>query len=465
MTVAQRSPDAFEFSVPVVIVGAGGCGMTAALAARDAGVEVLILERDRKALGTTSMSTGLIPAAGTPEQREQGIEDSPELFASDIQEKAEHGADLVVVERITRESAETIAWLQNSHGLPLTLVDGFLYPGHSVRRMFGMPNRSGEQLMAALTAAVASAGADLLTEATVRTIFVDGGRVTGVEFERPDGEREAVGCQALILACCGFAGDQAMVERLIPELKDAVFNGHPGAKGDAIRWGEELGAAIGDISSYQGHGGLAVGHNVPILWPTIMEGGVQLNLEGERFSDETEGYSQQAVRVLAQPSGIAWTVFDERIHRMMLQFDDYQQALEAGAVIELADLAELAERCRMPLAAVEASFAEIEAARASGKPDRFGRTFPESSRLAPPFRAARVTGALFHTQGGLEIDGDARVKREDGGLFPNLFAGGGAARGVSGAGAAGYMAGNGLLTATTLGKIAGRNAARLVTGS
>ncbi|MEG8030902.1 FAD-binding protein [Sphingomonas aurantiaca] len=94
--------------------------------------------------------------------------------------------------------------------------------------------------------------------------------------------------------------------------------------------------------------------------------------------------------------------------------------------------------------------------------DPFGRDFTGKPVLAPPYRAAKVTGALFHTQGGLVVDRDARVLRADGTPLPNLYAGGGAARGVSGAGADGYMAGNGLLTATTFGKLAGRAAAEAI---
>ncbi|MGE0260839.1 MAG: FAD-binding protein, partial [Alphaproteobacteria bacterium] len=96
--------------------------------------------------------------------------------------------------------------------------------------------------------------------------------------------------------------------------------------------------------------------------------------------------------------------------------------------------------------------------------DRFGRVFTAKQGLKPPFHAVKVTGALFHTQGGLVIDGDARVLRQDGGPFPNLFAAGGAAAGVSGDTAAGYLSGNGLLTATTLGRLAGRSTARLLAG-
>ncbi|NML12237.1 FAD-dependent oxidoreductase [Sphingobium sp. AR-3-1] len=465
MAIDTRASSDFAFTVPLIVIGAGGCGLTAALAARDGGADVLVLERDPKPWGTTSMSTGLIPAAGTPEQQAGGIDDSAALFATDIQKKAEDGAEPGVVAMLTRESADTIAWLKDAHGLPLTLVDGFVYPGHSVRRMYGMPNRSGAELMAALEGAAVTAGVDILTDATVTSLYVDGDRITGVRIERPDGAVEDIGCEALILACCGFAGNMDMVLHYIPELEGAVFNGHPGNKGDAIRWGVALGAAIGDIAAYQGHGGLAVGHNVTINWPAIIEGGFQVNVNGDRFSDESLGYSDQAVKIIAQPDRVAWTVFDARCHGVMMQFDDFQQAIAAGAVLRADTVAQLAGLCRLPVDALAASFAEAEASRASGEADRFGRSFlADRPALAAPFYAVKVGGALYHTQGGLEIDKQARVLKADGTPFPNLFAGGGAARGVSGAGASGYIAGNGLLTATTLGKVAGRTAAAQVAG-
>ena len=116
----------------------------------------------------------------------------------------------------------------------------------------------------------------------------------------------------------------------------------------------------------------------------------------------------------------------------------------------------------MPPSALAQSLAEVEDAKRGGKPDRFGRSFEGAAPLAPPFKAVKVTGALFHTQGGLAVDTEARVLRTDGVRLPNLFAAGGAAAGISGSRASGYLSGNGLLTATVLGRISGRNAAKLV---
>lgn len=446
--------------VPVVIIGAGGTGLAAALAAADLGAEVLVIERDPTPLGSTAMSTGLIPAAGTPEQAAEGIDDSPERFANDIMAKTKGATDAAMARHIAEESAETIAWMRDVHGVPLNLIGGFLYPGHSARRMYGTPNRTGGELMAALEAAAQRAGVMLLTEATARDLHHEGDHVTGLTVERRDGSTERISCDALILACSGFGGAADLVARHIPAMAEAVFHGHPGNKGDALRWGEELGAALADLGAYQGHGGLAAGHGVPILWPLIMEGGFQVNAEGLRFSNEASGYSEQAAKVNAQTGHVAWSIFDQRLHQLMLDFDDYQDALRAGAIVQAETVEALGLALRLPVDALAATVDDVAAMTRGERGDAFGRDFTGKPELAGPWFAAKVTGALFHTQGGLVVDRDARVMKADGTAFPNLFAGGGAARGVSGAGADGYLAGNGLLAATTLGKLAGRAAAR-----
>lgn len=451
-----------EETFPIVIIGAGGTGLCAALAAADAGVDVLVLERDSTPLGSTAMSTGLIPASGTPEQAACGIVDSPAQFTADIEKKTKGRTDLDMAMRLASESADTIAWLRDSHAVPLALVDGFTYPGHSARRMYGTPNRTGGELMAALESACADAGVTILTDSTVRDLRIEDDKVTAVSFERPDGSLEWVGCEALILACSGYAGAADLVARLIPEMADAVFHGHPGNKGDALRWAEQIGAQTADLGAYQGHGGLAAGHGVPILWPLIMEGGFQVNCDGRRFSNEASGYSEQAAKVNAQPGHVAWSIFDERLHTLMSDFDDYRDALAAGAVVSAQNPAELAGKLKLPQAALTETLDQVADMVAGQATDPFGRDFTGKPVLSGTLYGAKVTGALFHTQGGLVVDRDARVVSKAGSAFPNLFAGGGAARGVSGDGADGYLAGNGLLTATTLGKLAGRAAAALV---
>ncbi|MDJ0944856.1 MAG: FAD-dependent oxidoreductase [Kiloniellales bacterium] len=453
----------FELTLPVAIVGAGACGLTAAIAAREAGAEVVVLERDASPSGSTSLSSGFVPAAGTRFQRQQGIEDGPAAFAADIQAKAGGKACASLVRLVTEAAAPAIEWLSDAHGLGFQLVTGFQYPGHGVLRMHATPARTGADLEARLLQAARAAGAEILTGAEVADLFAEpDGRVRGLRILRPDGSSETLGCEALILASSGFGGDPALVARHIPEMAAAQYFGHAGNRGEALRWGEALGAELRQLGACQGHGSVATPHNVLISWALMMEGGIQVNAEGRRFSNEHLGYSEQALAVLRQPGGIAWDVFDERLHALGLEFEDFRNAEAAGAIRHGATPEALAAATGLPPAALAETLKTVRRSQAGLQRDPFGRDFTGKPPLTAPYCAVKVTGALFHTQGGLAVDEAARVQRAGGGALPNLFAGGGAACGVSGPGIEGYLSGNGLLTAITLGRIAGQRAAALV---
>jgi fumarate reductase flavoprotein subunit len=452
----------FEFDSPVLVIGAGACGLVAALAAHDAGQEVLVLERDEHATGSTSLSAGLIPAACTQLQAQAGIVDDPELFAQDLVAKT-HGHtpyDQALV--VAKNSGPMIDWLMQSHQIEFELVTDFLYPGHSRLRMHGPKSRTGADLEQALLAAVERTGINVITGASVEDIYVDGaGAVKGVRFRRRDGALESLGCKALVLACSGFAGDAAMVRHYIPEIADAECCGHLSNTGDAVKWGMAMGAAVADMGAYQGHGSVAHPHSLPLTWAVITKGGVLINRDGKRFSNEMRGYSEHGAEVAAQPDHFAWDIFDTSGDEAASQFHDYREICKLGAVKKANSLGELAVVTALTLASLRQEFEWIEQAARTQQPDRFGRKFTEDQILKPPYYAVKVNGALFHTQGGLVINHEARVLRDNGEPLPNLLAGGGAARGVSGDSNYGYLSGNGLLSATTFGRLAGMTAARL----
>ena len=459
--IVQRPLDVH---VPLIVVGAGACGLVAALAARDKGAEVLVLERDAVPRGSTAMSSGLIPAAGTRWQDASDVKDTPALMASDIQDKNDHQADRAIVDCVALRSASTLHWLADSHGIDFSLVTGFLYPGHCVMRMHGTPRRTGDELMGALTSAAQNAGVDIVCDAQVAALLQDtDGAVCGVEIRRPDGSSEQIGGNAIILASSGFGGNAELVRQNMPAMGEAVYYGHAGNQGDALRWGQALGAQTLDLGAYQGHGSLAWPHQTLVTWSVMMMGGIQINSLGERFSNEHEGYSEQARRVLEQPGGIAWNVYDSRIHQAAMAFEDYRMAQTTGAVIHADSIEELALGMQVPLGpltdTLTRTWALAEGHDSPRSADPFGRSFDRSQKLVAPFCAIRVTGALFHTQGGLAVDTQARVLDQNGRPIPGLYAGGGAARGVSGAGDSGYLSGNGLLAAVMLGATAGENAA------
>lgn len=456
----------FDFTVPVVIAGAGAAGLAAALAARDVGAEVLVLERDPAPAGTTSMSQGNICAAGTAAQAAAGVEDSPDILFADIMAKTRGLTDPALARAIAEAAGPTVDAMVQRWDMPweldLKFKAGF---GHSVRRIHSWLGRGGADMVQLFAARAEAAGADILTGAQLVQIHSDGdGRALGVRIARPDGSTEDIGCDALVLATCGFAGNASMVADHIPEAAHAMVHTHASNDGAGIRLGAELGGALADMAAYQGYGMLTVGFGITTPPSVLIEGGYVVNLKGERFCHELDDISGMVRHTLAQLDGLAFVIYDDAIADACGYIPEMAQFAELNAAKTADTLEGLALACGLPADALAATHADALAA-ASGAPDPFGRPWTTGAPPSGPFRALKVTGALYHTQGGLQIGPDACVLRSDGSRLPNLFAAGGTARGVSGPGAWGYLPAMGLASAVTLGRLAGSAAAALTSGS
>lgn len=156
------------------------------LAAKEAGVDAVIIERDAVPAGSTALSAGLISAAGTRFQRAKGTADSPQLLAADIERKAKGEADPIVVDAVAQGAAPLVEWLAERHGLPFEVVDNFNYPGHSVMRMHGLPSRTGRELIDRLRNAAEANDIVILTESTAERVLVDlESRIRGVGGRPP----------------------------------------------------------------------------------------------------------------------------------------------------------------------------------------------------------------------------------------------------------------------------------------
>jgi fumarate reductase flavoprotein subunit len=424
--------------VPVAIVGGGACGLCAALMLARAGIECVVLERDEICRGSTALSSGFIPAPTTLAQTRAGIQDSVELFISDIQAKAKGSASDHLVHAYAQAIGPALDCLETEYGFDWQVLDSFLYPGHSAYRMHCLPQKAGAELIERLATSAEREQITLMMGAQVLELWQANGNITGLGIVRPDGSQEHLRANVIILACNGFGGNSEMVKNYLPEISAAQFAGHVGNDGSAVAWGLEIGAALRDMNAYQGHGAWAHPHGILISWALMMQGGIQVNLAGERFHDETQGYSEAAVHVLEQAQGIAWNIFDESLLELALSFPDVALAMKSGAVKRCADVAALASLIDCEINALITTL--------------------ETTRLREPFYAVKVTGALFHTQGGLAIDEKCRVQRSNGATFDNLLAAGGAAGGVSGNAVWGYLSGNGLLSAVAGGYIAANTA-------
>lgn len=451
------SSDGFD----LVVAGAGGAGCAAALAAADAGLSVLLLDHlpSFRRGCNTYMSTSMIPAAGTRWQQAAGVDDSANVFLGDIMRKTGGTAYEVLARALTEAAPQLVEWLADAQGLPLELATDFNYPGHSRHRCHTLPERSGHALHGHLMARVdAHEGIVLAAPMALQDVELDAaGKVSTAIVVDPLGAPESVATTNVVLATGGFGGDHDLVASLIPEISNAMYFGSEGCTGDALRIGRRLGADTGYLDAYQGHGTVATPEGIMVTWATVMHGAVIVNEEGRRFGNETTGYSEYAREVMRQPGGVCWLVLDRRVDRLCRSFGDYVDLVDSGAIRWAVAAEELAAVIGCAPTVLEES---LQNARASGggATDRFGRSLWEAA-LEPPYGCVRVTGALFHTQGGLITDGEGGVLSH-GSRIPGLYAAGGAAAGISGHGPAGYLAGNGLLAALGLGYLAGRATAR-----
>jgi fumarate reductase flavoprotein subunit len=434
----------------LVVAGAGG-GLVAALRAAQLGLDVLVVEVSQhyRRGNNTSMSTAMIPGAGSRWQREEGIEDSPEQFLADVRAKTKGQADERLALALGEVSGRLVEWLADDLDLPLKLVTDFHYPGHSVDRCHSVEGRHGSVLMEHLVTKVRESDRiTMLVPARLVDIELGDHGCTAV-IEQPDGTVLRVETGAVLLATNGYGADRDLVQRHLPEIAEAVYHGSEASRGDALRIGERLGADAAFLDGYQGHAALAKRGATLVGWSTIMHGGFMVNLAGHRFGDETTGYSEYAAQLAQQEQAEGWLVLDQRIHDDNMAFLDFRQTVEGGALVWAATLPELAAAISVDPEALVGEAEGLAQVAAGAADDRFGRTFVEAP-LAGPYAAVRVVPALFHTQGGLVVDEHARVLRRDGSPIPGVYASGGAAEGISGHGAAGYLAGNGLLPALGL---------------
>lgn len=454
-------PGGFDACVDVLVIGAGGCGLVAAIVASDLGCDVAVVEKQNRLLGNTLLSSGSIPGAGTRFQRALGIVDAPATFEADLRACSGPHDAMHLVGRLAALSAGLVEWLVDVAKVELTLIDTYRHVGHSVNRLHAPPDRRGETLITALYRAASLRDIPIAFGNPARDLVVEAGRVVGAVTENAQGTRARIGARSVILAVNGFGGAPVLLRQHCPAAAAAGYSGSTGSEGEAILWGEAVGAAFGNLGAYQAHASLAYPHGTLVTWTVMEKGGLIVGGDGRRFGDEMLGYSAFA-DLEFERHGPFFAIYDDRIAEAVgTRQPEFAELDAIGGFVAADDARELAGLISVDPAALEQTVADAAQAAAGGAPDRFGRRDWGLGPLAGRLRATRVVPAILHTQGGVMVDDDARVLRPDGGIVPGLYAGGGAAAGISGpAGSGGYASGNGLLSALGLGYVAGHAAAR-----
>lgn len=443
----------FDSDFDVVIIGAGGCGLVAAIALHDANPQasIAVLDKADRACGNTVLSSGSIPAAGTRFQQAVGIQDNPELFQQDLLSIAGEHEAMHLTRALTETSAELVEWLVDRANVRLTLVETYKHIGHRVHRLHSPPSRRGADLVNDLLAECDRREIPVVWDSAATELVHDNGQPSGLVYATPDGNVVRIGARHLVLACNGYAASRDILARFAPEIAAAPYGGGMGSEGDAVRWGEALGAGLANMRAYQAHASLADPHGSLVTWTVVEKGGIIVDGTGKRFGDESIGYSAFAALELDR-KGPFWVIADTRVRDTTAAGqEEYAELVQHGGALE-GSLAQLCARTGIAQDGLEQTLQDVRAYAQSGQADPFGRHQWGIGPLQDTLTATRIGPALFHTQGGLRIDVDGRVQTPDGRTIAGLWAGGGAASGISGnKGSLGYMSGNGLLAALGLG--------------
>ncbi len=440
----------------IVIIGAGGAGMAAAIMAHQAGMNFVILEKMPYVGGNTTKATGGMNAAETHYQKEQGIEDSKALFAADTMKGGHAKNDPLLVATLANSSAEAIEWLDSiGADLPKISFSG----GASVNRIHAPADGSGvgNYLVDRFSAKLAELGVPVMLNTKATELLADTeGKICGVKAEGPDAFY-TFSCKAVILASGGFGANEDMYTQYRPDLKGTVTTNAPGATGDGIVMAQALGADLVDIGEIQLHPTVEQTTSMLITESVRGDGAILVNQAGVRFTNELLTRDAVSAAELAQEGQYAYILFDQNLRDHLKAIEKYVKA----DLTKQADTIEgLAEQLGIDPATLAKTLADWNEIVKNQRDTEFGRTTGMNADLTtPPYYAIKIAPGIHHTMGGVKIDVAAQVINTEGKPIPGLFAAGEVTGGVHGGN---RLGGNAVADIVIFGRIAAQSAIEYV---
>jgi len=462
----------WDLEVDVIVVGAGGAGLAAALEAAAAGADTIVLEKHSDILdSSTALSAGMISFAGTDVQETEGIEDSNDLLYEDVMTVGLWKSDPRMVRAYVSHQLDTFYWLTR-----LGLRWG------NVSAAAGMSTPRGHftdplECVGILKRAVEMKGVEILCNAPVAGLITDDAkRVIGCHFVKGPGTARARARKGVVLATGGFGRDPARLGAIDPRFPGVTVTAGSGHTGDGLKWAEALGACLKDMEYVKPSFELHVnGTSSKEILLMFYLGAIIVNKRGERFVDESISYKEIGMACLDQPHAIGFQVFDQKIYDIGIEntkragdsipVENFVMGLDEGRIkllVKANTVGELAQNIGVPPETLKKSMEHYNANVGAGKDVEFGRIALSGSvgNLAridkPPFYAYETKSHFLATYAGITVDDEMRVLTPDG-KIPGLYAAGEIIGGFHGAS---YHTGTALGKAIIFGRIAGRNAAQ-----
>lgn len=439
-------------SCDIVIIGAGGAGLAAAIEAKHNGADVILLEKMGIAGGNTTSATGGLNAAETRIQKALGIQDSKEQFFQDTMKGGYNKNDEKLVRYMVEKAPETVDWLM-SFGVDLS----------DVGKMAGSTNKRthrpkggaavGAHMIPVMMEEALKSGVDFRNNSKVVDILKNGNKASGVKVEY-NGKKYVINAKAVIIATGGFGANPKMIVKYKPELDGFGTTNHHGATGDAFVWIEKFDGVLTQMDEIQTHPTVVPGNGLMITEAVRGNGAIMINRDGKRFCSEMATRDVMSKAILQQTGKTAYLVFDTSVRKSLKAIEGY---VKKGLLTEGETPEALAEKLSINPAEFAATIRTYNKYQAEGNDPDYGRKGSEMPRALNqgPYFAVEVGPAIHHTMGGIKINESGEVLNSKNEAVPGLYAAGEVTGGVHGGN---RLGGNAVADICVFGKIAADSA-------
>ncbi|MDO5408134.1 MAG: flavocytochrome c [Eubacteriales bacterium] len=459
---AEKEAREDSYTADVVVVGAGGAGLSAAVTAAEAGAKVIVVEKMMMPGGNTLISGGEMAAPGNWLQAEQGVEDSVDQFYNDILKGGDNENDPELVRVLAENALPAAEWLKDD--IQMTFEDYMLFfGGHSVERSLVPLNATGVEMIEKLTAKAESLGVEIHTNTPAKELVQTDGKVTAVKAEYDGKEITYNANKGVILATGGFGSNLEMRIANNPDMNEKILSTNTvGSTGDGITMAEALGAQTVDMQYIQTYptcdpetGTLLYVGDVRLEGRSIL-----VNLEGKRFVEELERRDVISMAVTQQTGGVSYMFWDEasmEASKVNVKHEkEYNNLIERGILVKADTVEEAAAHFGIDAAELQKTIDKYNEYCEKGKDEEFNKRGELVAFTDGPYYIMKSTPAIHHTMGGLKINTDAQVLTTENEVIPGLYAAGEVTGDIHGTNRLGSDA---IADIVVFGRIAGKNAA------
>ena len=447
----------------VVIIGAGGTGMTAAITAKQSGASVVIIERNGYAGGNTMVSGGGLNVPATDLQAKNNIEgDSVDRYIEDTLKGGDYKNSVELVTVMANNALDAYEWLRDDIQVPFLQERVQQFGGHSLPRACVPEGNTGSTITDALIKKCEELDIPILYETLAQGLIQEGDRVTGVKAVQGNRELTFTASKGVIIATGGFGANIEMRNKYNPDYGERFMTTClPSSQGDGIRMAEKVNAGLVDMDYIQVYPTCnPVTGIISYVANSRFDGGILVNKEGRRFTNEGGRRDEISQAILSQTDGIGYLVWGEEIEsvgRMSeLHLVEFQQMVDQGLIIKAESLEEAAEFIEIDMGGLRETLDKWNSYVDKEEDPDFEKTGAYRKILEGPYFIQKVTPSTHHTMGGITIDTEGRVLDKDGEPILGLYAGGEVCGGIHGTN---RLGGNAITDVTVFGRIAGRSAA------